>query len=168
MLWRNRNRSRLKSTEPTSAERAWHYALKLLAARDYTVARLREKLVLKAFSEEHADEVIIRLETGGWVSDRRFAERFAESAVSSGRFYGLRLRQEMRRRGVPAELVDEIMKRVHEGHDEVDELRSVIVRRYPGFDFSVAADKEKRRVVSWLQRRGFGMSAIMRALREPA
>ena len=141
--------------------------MRLLAARDYTVARLREKLAGKGFSGEDADVAIVRLEGEGWISDRRFAERFAEAAVTSGRFYGPRLRQEMRRRGVSSELVDEILRRVREEFDEVDELRSVIVRRYPGFVFSTAGDKEKRRVIGWLQRRGFGMSAVMQALREP-
>jgi regulatory protein len=72
----------------------------------------------------------------------------------------------MRRRGVTAELVDEVLKQVCEEYNEADELRSLIDRRYPGFEFSAASDKEKRRVISWLHRHGFGISAILRALRE--
>jgi regulatory protein len=72
----------------------------------------------------------------------------------------------MRRHGLPVELVDEILQHVSEEFDEIEQLRSAIDRRYPGFVFNASSDKEKRRVVSWLQRHGFGISAVMRVLRE--
>jgi regulatory protein len=127
---------------------------------------MRGKLAARDISEQDVEAAILRLQGEGLLDDWRYAERFAESALSDGRFFGPRLRMEMRRRGLPAELVDEILNRIREEYDEVDELRSVIDRRYPGFVFSAAGDKEKRRVVGWLQRRGFGISSVMRALRE--
>lgn len=155
-----------KNTEPTTLVCAYQYALRLLAGRDYTVARIRAKLAARCVSESDAEDTILRLQEEGWLDDRRYAARFAESALTSGRFFGPRLRQEMRRRGMPAELVDEILTQAASEYDELDELRTVLERRYPGFDYSVAAEKEKRRVVSWLQRRGFGISAVMRAMRD--
>ena len=138
----------------------------LLAARDYTTARLREKLIVKAFTEEDADSVVTTLTVEGWVDDRRFAERFAESAVASGRFYGPRLRQEMRRRGVPADLIDELLGRIREEHDEVEKAAAILARRYSDFSFLSSSDKEKRRIIGFLQRRGFAIAAVMQALRE--
>jgi regulatory protein len=167
MLQRNPTRLKSRSSETRTPERLYLYALRLLAGRDYSVAGIRGKLSALDASEKDVDAAILRLLENGCLNDRRYAERFAESALSSGRFYGPRLRMEMRRRGMPDELVDEILRRVREEYDEVDELRSIIVRRYPGFVFSAACDKEKRRVIGWLQRRGFGISSIMRALREP-
>ena len=155
-----------RSTETQTAELAYQYAVRLLAGRDYSAARMRGKLAARDINEEDVEATLLRLQGEGWIDDRRYAGRFAESALSAGRFYGARLRQEMSRRGLPAELVDEVLKRASEGYDEVDELRSAIGRRYPGFVFSAACDKEKRRVISWLQRRGFGISSIMRVLRE--
>lgn len=155
-----------RSSETTPPERAYQYSLRLLAARDYSSAKMRGKLALRDFSEEDIETVIRRLEGEGWMDDRRYAERFAEAALSAGRFYGPRLRQELRRRGFPSELVNDILNRVRAGHDELDELRSVIGRRYPDFIFAASSDREKRRVVGWLQRRGFGISAIFRVLRE--
>lgn len=154
-----------KSTEGQTAEPVYQYALRLLAGRDYTVLKLRSKLSTRDFSEQDVEETITRLLVEGWIDDRRYAGRFAESALSSGRYFGARLRLEMRRRGVPAELVDEILSRLREDFDEVDELRSVIDRRYPGFVFSTAGDREKRRVIGWFQRRGFRLSSIIQALK---
>lgn len=155
-----------RSIEPPAKQQAYQYALRLLTGRDYSVARMRAKLVARDLAEEDVEALILQLQREGWMDDRRYAGRFAESAMKDGHFYGPRLRMEMRRRGLPVELVDEILKQISEEHDEEHELRQVIDRRYPDFLFSTASDKEKRRVVSWLQRRGYGISAIMRALRE--
>ena len=155
----------LKSFEPSTPERAYLYALRILTARDYTVARLNEKLRGRGFANTDVEAAIGRIESEGWVDDRRFAERFAESALASGRYYGPRLRQEMRRRGLPLELVSEVLGRVLVERDEVEEVRAIIDRRFSGFSFSTAGDREKRRAVGFLQRRGFSLSAIMHALR---
>ena len=162
---RSRNRLLLKNSDPSSPERAYQYALRLLTARDYTEARLREKLRGRAFEEVDIEAALERMISEGWVNDRRFAERFAESALASGRYYGARLRQEMRRRGLPPEVVSDVLGRVMEERDECEDMRSVFEHRFNGFSFNTASDKDKRRAIGFLQRRGFGFSAIMRILR---
>ena len=155
----------MRSSEPSTPERAYQYALRLLTARDYTEARLREKLRGRDFEDADVEAALGRMVTESWVDDRRYAERFAEGALASGRYYGPRLRMEMRRRGVPPEMVSEVLGRVLAERDEVEEVSTVIERRYSGFSFSTASDREKRRVVRYRQRRGYSLSAIMRALR---
>ena len=115
----------MKSSEPLSLERAYQYALKLLAARDYTAAKLREKLRARDCPETIAESVVTRLAMEGWINDRRFAERFAESALATSRFFGPRLKLEMRRRGISADLIDEVLGRVRGEHDEGEGARSV-------------------------------------------
>jgi regulatory protein len=154
-----------KNSEPSTPERAYLYALRLLTARDYTEARLREKLRGRKYEDSDVDIALSRLVSEGWVSDRRYAERFAESALASARYFGPRLRQEMIRRGIPREIVTEVLGRTMEHHDEVEDIRSVLKRRYSTVSFSSANEKEKRRAVGFLQRRGFGLSAIFQAMR---
>jgi regulatory protein len=156
---------KLRSSEPSTPEQAYLYALRILTARDYTVAKMQEKLRGRDFDEADMEAALGRLVTEGWVDDLRFAERFAESAIASSRYYGPRLRQEMRRRGVPPELVSEVLDRVLGDHDEAEEVRAIVERRFSGFSFSTSSDREKRRTVGFLQRRGFSLSAIFRALR---
>jgi regulatory protein len=156
---------RLRNSEPSSPGRACQYALKLLAARDYTTARLREKLRARDFDDADIESAITGLVSEGWLNDRSFAERFAESSLSAGRFFGPRLKLEMRRRGLPADLIDEVLAHLLVEHDEGEGARAVLERRFPGFSFVRASDKEKYRVVGFLQRRGFGLSTIMRVMR---
>lgn len=160
--------SRLKNTEPSSVERAWQYALRLLAAKDYTTAQLKRKLRVRQFSEDDLDQAVARLEAENWINDRRFAERFAGAALASGRFYGLRLRMEMLRRGFSEALVTEVVDRLSEELHEDDEARLVLERHFPGFCYALATDREKRRVLGYLQRRGFRISVIVRVMRSDA
>ena len=155
----------LKSSEPSSPERAYLYALRLLTARDYTAARLREKLHGRGYVDQDVEAALERMVSESWVDDRRFAERFAEGALASGRYYGRRLQQEMRRRGLQPELVAEVLGRVLMECDEAEEVRAIVDRRFNGFSFSSASDREKRRTIGFLQRRGLSLSAILRALR---
>ena len=155
----------MRSSEPSSPERAYLYALRILTARDYTVARMREKLRGRGFDDTDVEAALGRMVSEGWVDDRRFAERFVESALASGRYYGPRLRQEMRRRGLQPELVSEVIGRVLGERDEAEEVRAIVERRFSGFSFSIASDREKGRTIGFLQRRGFSLSAILRALR---
>lgn len=155
----------MKNSETPPSDRAYQYALKLLTGRDYTAASLKKRLLVREFADTDAEMTVSRLVKEGWLDDRRFAERFAGSALTSGRFFGPRLRMEMRRRGLPIELIDEVLANLHDEHDEGDGARSVIEKRFPGFSFAAASDREKRRVVGFLQRRGFGISTIMRVMR---
>jgi len=154
----------LKNTEPFTPEQAYQYALRLLTGRDYSVAKIRQKLALRNVAEQDVDELIYRLQCEGWLDDRRFAARFADTAISSGRYFGVRLRLEMRRRGFTADIVNEAVLPLLTESNELSEVRSAAARRSPGFSYSEASDRDKRRMIGFLQRRGFGFSAIMRAL----
>ncbi len=155
----------LKNTEPLTSDQIYQYALRLLTGRDYSTTRISQKLSAREISGQDVEAVINRLQREGWLNDKRYAERFAESALSSGRFYGARLRMEMYRRGFPAEIVSEVLAPLLAERDEVSEVRSAAERRYPGFSYSAASDSDKRRVIGFLQRRGFGFPTIIRALR---
>lgn len=155
----------MKNSDSSSPERAYQYALRLLTARDYTEARLKEKLRGREFAEADIEGALLRMTSEGWLDDRRFAERFVESALTSGRYYGPRLRQEMRRRGLSPELVSDVLGRIMPQRDEFQDVRAVFERRFSGFSFASASDKEKRRALGFLQRRGFGFSASMQILK---
>lgn len=157
---------KLKSTEPDSWQEAWKYALRLLNARDYTSQRLLGKLTDKGYDPAAAEQAIARLQQEGWLNDSRFALRFAEAAVAAGRYFGARLRLEMKRRGFPPDIIATTLEQVTEQHAAMDEIRSLLERRYGRFSYHSAADREKRRVLGYLQRKGFALSDILTCLKQ--
>jgi regulatory protein len=141
-------------------DKAVAYAVKLLAWRDRSIAELECKLLDKGFSADVSADVIARLKKSGYLDDRRFAERWAESAVTNGRGYGPRICHELLRRGVPREIVVEVIAGIADSYDEQETLSALVARKFAGFDPKSASDREKKRVVNYLQRRGFSTAAI--------
>jgi SOS response regulatory protein OraA/RecX len=83
---------------------AYKYALKLLAGRDLTTARLREKLEARfgRVPQELFDELIRKR----YLDDRRFAENYVARRKNRG---ASRLREELAAWGVAPNLAEEVV-----------------------------------------------------------
>ncbi|ANA41440.1 regulatory protein RecX [Geobacter anodireducens] len=141
-------------------------ALDILSRRDHSEAELARKLRTRGIDAGEIDRIVARLREFGYLDDRRVACRLAESALAQGKMVGARLRVELRRRGIPPDLAEEALAQTA-GCDERAMVGDLLARKFPGFDPAAADPREKRRVVGWFQRRGFGLSAILEALRCP-
>jgi regulatory protein len=141
-------------------------ALNLLSRRDHSEAELRRKLAPKGFPAEALDEVMARLRDAGYLDDKRFARGFAESALRNGRGYGFRLRLELSRRGIAEEIIEETLTALGAEYEETTTLSELMARKFEGFDPHQADDRQKRRVISYFQRRGFSLAAIVRVFRD--
>src|SRR5690242_10602467 len=82
----------------------FNYAVKLLAQRDYSVGRLREKLAAKFGASP--DDVIQQLISKRFLNDRRFAENYLARRKNRGQ---VRVREELLARGIPSEVVEEVL-----------------------------------------------------------
>ena len=135
-------------------------AVRLLARRDHSTAEIAQKLARRGVADAAAAAAIDRLRELGYLDDRRFAERWARSAAESGRGYGPRLRLELARRGIAAEIVAEVLTGIEAELDEESALAGLVARRFPDFDPGASSEREERRVIAYLQRRGFGYGTI--------
>ena len=82
------------------------YALKLLSRRDYSVTKLREKLISRFGENESLQAIIERLVTRNFLNDRRFAETYAGRRRNRGRML---LQMELTARGIAPELAEEVL-----------------------------------------------------------
>jgi regulatory protein len=150
----------LSGSDGQSASETYQRALNLLARRDHSVAELRRKLLAKGFPAARVEEALETLVRQGYLDDRRFAERWAASALASGRFVGSRLLLELLRRGVDRETAGAAVAAAGADHGERQLLASVAAKRFADFDPENAPLKERRRVYAFLLRRGFSPAAI--------
>lgn len=146
------------------AQRAYALALKALGRRDHSEAELRRKIAGRGISEGVIDDLVDKLNRAGYLDDRRFALRWAESAVRNGKGYGFRLRFELSRRGVADDLASEVSERISAEYDEAEAIKALVERKFPAFAAGEVDEKLKRRIIGYLQRRGFSLSSIFRVL----
>ncbi|HZV81546.1 MAG TPA: regulatory protein RecX [Geobacteraceae bacterium] len=150
----------MSGSDVSGADETYQRALSLLARRDHSQAELKRKLVAKGFSSGHVEDALERLTRQGYLDDRRFAQRWAESALRSGRCFGTRLLLELQRRGVSREVAAEAVAVGAAEHSERQVLADVVAKRYVEFDSRKASLKERRRVYDYLLRHGFSPAAV--------
>ena len=148
------------------ADRAdpWPAALRILTRRDYSQKELRQRLQDKGFEQTRIDDALQRCLDLGYLDDARYALNRATSLMSQGRAVGKRVLLDLRQHGVNEESANRALEKAREVYDEEQLLASLLERRFADFNYSSALVKERRRVVHFLQRRGFTIDRIMAQL----
>ena len=140
-------------------QRARKRAMYLLGSRPYSTAALREKL-LNNYSEETADKVIEDMTRYGFLDDEEYARRLASSVIN-GKKYGLhRAKAEMRRKGVPEELIEQALDE-YSREDIADSLTELVRKKYAD---RIYDREDRQRVIAALARRGYGFGEIKAAI----
>ena len=135
----------------------------LLAQRDYTCARLREKLLGSGFEEEIADEVIGSLKEAHYIDDVRYARNFIEA--HRGDRSRLRIRKDLEDRGVPSDIISEVLREELEENGEEAEIRQIRkLMEKRKFDPESADWNEKQKMQAYLYRKGYAASAVRAAM----
>ena len=136
-------------------------ALNWLARREHSLAELRAKLEARDYTREEIDRTVGDLAREGLASDERFVESFVATRKRKGQG-PVRIRTELERRGVAAEL---IAAQLEVNVAAWDDLARAVRRK----KFGAGAPRDYRewtRQARFLQYRGFSGEQIRRALDE--
>lgn len=134
----------------------------LLSRREHAVSELNRKLIDKGFDEATVSEELAVLVDEGLLSDARYAESYVRSRMTRG-FGPIRIREEMRQRGVNEQLVGD-----HLDFRDPDWFELAREAWYKRFSGKLPSDlKERARQVSFLQYRGFTSEQIKHIFNDP-
>ena len=141
-------------------------ALNMLAARGRASADLRRVLIRKGEPADRVTIAIERLERAGFVDDASYARQFTRSKGVGGGLSKRRVQQELAKRGIARDVSDEAIETVfvEEGVDEEASIERVARKKLRSLS-SVDDATRKRRLYSFLARRGYDSDAIGRVLR---
>ncbi len=140
-------------------------ALRILGHRDHSEVELRQKLERFGFSVAVIEEVIKRCYDYDYLNDARYALTKSREMLRNGRGVGPRVLLDLRRRGIKESLAQEALQSATEEIPTEEVFLKQLERRFAGFNFAEASDKERRRVVSYFQRRGFDLGTIFSLLK---
>lgn len=145
--------------QQSDARRASEKALYLLEYRSRSKKELRDK-VARVAGKEAAQAAADRMEELGLVDDERYARAYAEELFDRKKFGAARVRQELYRKGIDREIIDQILAEYEEESQE-EKIREILMRKYPGFRED---EKTRRRAFAALQRMGYRYEEIRSAL----
>ena len=139
----------------------------LLGGRDYTVQRLREKLLQAGFPASVTEECLHKLREAGYLNDGRYAENYVRTHICDRS--RLRIRMDLSARGVGEEEIREAFRKISLEVDLEEEQKAQIRRllRKRGYDPSSATFEERQKVMGFLHRKGFRQDLIRQAAAQP-
>jgi len=149
--------------DPLAAAEA--YVLNLLALRPRTVWELKTRLRSKGYAEDVISELLERCSRAGYVDDRSFSRQFVEERCRSIGCGAARLRQELRRKGVPADVVAEVLGEMLTPERELELAVQVASRRAVRLSLGPDGGRAKEKVWGVLRRRGFSLEICRQAVR---
>jgi regulatory protein len=134
-------------------------ALALLAGRDFTRHELAERLSRRGYAPAMVQSAVAGLVAENLLREERYVEQFV--AQHSGRGRGpMRIRQDLRQRGIDAEAIDTALSA-----GDVDWTESARAARRRRFGTALPADRRERaKQARFLQYRGFSSDQIRAAL----
>lgn len=139
-------------------------ALRLLSVRPRSIEELRGRLKLKKHAAIVIDSVMDLLKKQGLVDDERFAKLYAESRVYSKPSGRKQLEFDLKKKGLPRELVSKTLSNLSD-YDEKKAAKDLVAKRFERMG-GVSAEKKKGRIYGFLKRRGFGNDVIFAVMEE--
>ncbi|WP_158516121.1 regulatory protein RecX [Syntrophotalea acetylenivorans] len=146
---------------------AFNAAVQLLKTRERSEKELTSRLRRKGFEADEVTAAVDRCREYGYVDDSRFARCKARQLLTNGRAVGRRLQRELQLAGVAEELVEQTLAELQSDFKEETLLDELLERRFASFDYRLADDRERRRVVNYFLRRGFALATILEQLKKP-
>lgn len=136
-------------------------AVRLLARREHSRAELELKIGSKCAEQGVLAEALDALEADGYLSDARFAAVYLRSKAAQG-FGPLRIRAEMRRKGIDAALWQQSLD--EEPVDWFEQARALAQRRFG--QVSQQDRKHYAKCMRYLLNRGYNLEQARYALED--
>lgn len=140
--------------------RAKKRALHLLERMDRTEHQLREKLRASEYPEDVIEEAIAYVKSFHYLDDERYAETFTR--YRKERMSRQQIKQKLMLKGVSKDIISNAIEEEYDV-DETIHIRSILEKKQ--FSVDTADEGEFRRVYSYLLRRGFRSSDILKEMK---
>lgn len=132
-------------------------------ARPHSIYEIRNFCAKKNISKKSTQEIIDKLCNAGELDDDKFATWFFEYKIKKKNYSIVRVKSELKKRGVAQGIVDKLSK-VSEDN-EIPKIKSLLQKMSMNLQKKGKNDT-KRKIISRLVNRGFNYKDINRALEE--
>ena len=147
--------------------RARAVAFRYLSYRERTATEIRRRLRRDDYAPTVIDDVVHDLEKAGYVNDRDFAIKYAAGRFETRGHGPMRVRSDLRRKGVKRAAVEDALEEVYSENDAVFErARQMGDKRWSRLANESDVLKRKKKVYDYLARRGFSFEMARRIVEE--
>lgn len=160
--------------------------LRYIGRRSHSRKELEKKMLDRGHETDVIQEALDRMQEIGLQDDAEYAAIFARSKWRQSKWSPRKIQMELRRKGVEEESIDDALesvfgveKAIHvDGHasslepkescdQEAAELVAAAQRQYQSYSGAkISEDAKRRRLIGWLQRRGFSWETVRAVLQQ--
>lgn len=150
--------------EAAGSRCAFNSALNSLDYRDHSEREIRTKL-LRKYDADCVEEAVRKLVELDLVNDERYAENYARELYEHKKFGKMRIKSELRAKGIAAGIANEAVDALFEEEepDNIQRIVDIIGKRYYN---RMNDDVGRKKVFAALQRMGYSFSDIREAMSE--
>lgn len=137
---------------------AYHQAVRFLSARDRSVREVRRHVRTKGWEAAACDRAVERLQEEGYLDDHAFARRWVDTRCRTAPRSRLAVIQELKQKGVPRDAIEAAVACMDE------EALALACLQKKGRQWGrYGEDEKERRMVVFLQRKGFSYAVGQKA-----
>lgn len=144
--------------------RAKTIVFRMLNIRPRSEQEIRDRLRQKNLSAGDVDRTVQYFKELELVNDREFARQWISSRLRKP-LGPHRIRLELRRKGIAEELIETELPAQLSTCPEIDTIKELINRREHRYE-NLEPVKRRRRLMDFLQRRGFSLPQIIKAMND--
>ncbi len=137
---------------------AYRQAVRFLSARDRSVREVRQHVRTKGWETAASDRAVERLQAEGYLDDHAFARRWVDTRCRTAPRSRLAVIQELKQKGVPRDAIDAAVARMDEAA-----LALACTQKKARQWVRYGEDEKERRIVVFLQRKGFSYAVGRKA-----
>ncbi len=135
-------------------DKAKAYCFKLFKFRLRTEKEIRDKLKRRQFCKDVIEDVIEYFKSLNYINDSAFTKSWIESRIQKP--FGLkRITYELREKGISERIIEEEIFKLKNFYSEYDIAKGIAEERFRKIIQRIDPEKAKRRIYSFLLRRGF-------------
>ncbi|QWR76285.1 regulatory protein RecX [Candidatus Magnetomonas plexicatena] len=153
------------------------YALRILNFRDRSEKEIREKLLLKGYTETDTEETLKYLKGAGFIDDYKLARNMLIYLDSAKKMGLRRVTDTLKRRGIPESVIEEMLGVVmgdlqdelsygYTLEGELAKAKILVQKKEENSLKNYPLRVKLNRLYGILNRRGFGAETIKQALKE--
>ncbi len=151
--------------DDTLKARVRNSAFALLRARPRSERELVSRLKGKGYNDAVVRLVVEDLKKRGMVDDEKFARFWVESKMHLNPVGDVVLKNELREKGISADIIEAALSSKDAKYDEYEVARSMAVERFRRLK-KIDRRKATKRVYDFLMRRGFAYDTVRRIIEE--
>jgi regulatory protein len=139
-------------------------AFRFLKIRPRSIAELKEKLEGKGFSSTEIETTVLDLMASRLLDDRAFTKSWINYRLA--RPFGFRrIIQELNAKGIDQEIIEHAVAEFKGSYSQENVALELAQRRWQRLP-AIDSEKKKKRVLDFLQRRGFDADVAMKVLKK--